>query len=112
MLTIRGSQGQLTKLNDTLNTAYGYPNLQTQTNNYSTIQIEFGTNEYCMVIFAKDRSFAEKLGLKIEEGYTIKSAPIEEPIAQIEEKPVIVEKETNEVVGEIMPDNFDMSQLN
>ena len=78
MKTCRGTQEQLTQLNNALNAHYGYPNESTKTLTYSQIQTEFGTGDLCLMIFAKDVSFAEAIpGIAIEEGNTIAIEPIQ-----------------------------------
>ena len=77
MKTCRGTQEQLTQLNDSLNAHYGYPNAETLTETYSKIQTEFGTGEFCLMILAKDVSFAESIpGIVIQDGNTIATEPM------------------------------------
>lgn len=78
MLTIRGPKEKLEQLNNALNAHYGYPNESTKTLTYSQIQTEYGTGEFCLMIFAKDVSFAEEIpGIVIEDGNTIAIEPIQ-----------------------------------
>jgi len=94
MKTIRGTQEKLTQLNEALNKHFGYPCQETLTLNYSVVQQEFGTGEFCLMVLAKDLPLIEVSGLVVEDGNTIKTAPMpelqEQPVEVVEETPVAV----------------------
>jgi len=78
MKTCRSTKEKLEQLNNALNAHYGYPNESTKTLTYSQIQTEYGTGEFCLMILAKDVSFAEEIpGIVVEDGNTIAIEPMQ-----------------------------------